>query len=119
MVRKSRSCTGRISGRPLTEYDSEVEAWDGGDHARLMYDRDLVPYRCRRCAKWHLAPKSRHTPSEECSWCRGRSGEAKASYRTEVDARRRADLLAADRGQWLRVYPCPHGTGWHLTKQFG
>lgn len=113
--RKSTTCTGRISGQPLTEYDTEADAHQGADHVRYSYGQDLVPYHCPCCGKFHLAPADRHTPNTTCGYCRDSSGRAKQAYRSERDADRRAEILAAEKGVYLRVYECPSGEGWHLT----
>jgi hypothetical protein len=115
MSLKSETCVGRVSGKPLTEYDSEAEARDGADHARQRYGRSLVPYECDTCGKWHLSPASRQTPSSACPVCRGADGKAKESYRNEREARRRASIIRGEQGADLQVYACEHGHGWHLT----
>lgn len=114
--RKSTICIGKTTGKPVTEYDSERQAQDGATHARLAYGHDLVPYLCIRCHRWHLAPRSRQTPSTTCSHCTGADGRPKEAYATQRDAERRAELLHVERGILLRAYPCEHGQGWHLTK---
>lgn len=114
--RKSASCFGRVSGKPLTEYDSQGDAERGAEHARAAYGRDLVTYACQRCGRWHLAPADRQTPSTTCYGCRGRNGRAKAAYETYEDADRRASILATEEGVYLQPYACPYGSGWHLTK---
>lgn len=114
--RKSTTCTGKISGKPLTEYDSEFDARQGADYARYAHAKDVSPYRCPRCSKWHLAPTSRQTPSTTCYSCTGKDGRPKAAYATEQDAERRAEILAAEQGVHLRAYACDLGDGWHLTK---
>ncbi|MBL9044715.1 MAG: hypothetical protein JNM83_24100 [Myxococcales bacterium] len=114
--RKSATCVGKASGQPVTEYDSEYEAHDGAAHARLASGQDLVPYLCGRCRLWHLAPRSRQTPSTTCGHCTGADGKPKEAYATERDAERRAEILRAERGVHLRAYPCHYGQGWHLTK---
>lgn len=114
---KSSTCFGKVSRKPLTEYWSESEALLGAEHAKAAYGRDLKPYRCTRCERWHLAPTARHTPSYDCAYCTGADGRSKATYRTSEDAERRAEILRRERGVHLRVYPCPHHDGWHLTKR--
>jgi len=116
MSGKSPICRGRKTGRPLTEYDSEQEALEGAEYARRRYGNEMVPYRCETCGKWHLSPADRRTPSYPCPYCRGADGKSKESYLTEEDARRRARILRREQSARLRVYPCPHGQGWHLTR---
>ena len=43
MVMKSETCIGKISGKALTEYESEREAQEGADHAQSRYGRKLDP----------------------------------------------------------------------------
>ncbi|MFC1526103.1 hypothetical protein ACFL6X_04745 [Candidatus Latescibacterota bacterium] len=116
MSGKSATCNGKKTGKPLTEYDTEQEAREGVDYARQRYQSDLVPYLCDTCGKWHLSPTSRQTPSQKCPTCTGADRRPKDSYQTEEDARRRADILRREQGALLRVYPCEHGHGWHLTR---
>ena len=49
-------------------------------------------------------------------YCHGADGRPKDAYDTPGDAERRADILYREQGLSLRVYECPHGQGWHLTK---
>ena len=86
MSLKSDTCVGKVSGKPLTEYDSEAEAREGAEHARQRYGRKLLPYACDTCGKWHLSPAERQTPSRECPTCRGADGKPKESYRSEQEA---------------------------------
>lgn len=115
MTFKSQTCVGRLTGRPLTEYDSEAEALQ----AASGQARRLVPYRCQTCGQWHLAPAERHTPSVPCPVCIGADGAPKAAYASERAARRRAAILGREQDARLRVYPCEHGQGWHLTSGSG
>ena len=114
--RKSAQCVGQGSKQSLTEYDTSEEAQAGAAHVAARYGSDTVPYRCSRCGRWHLAPRNRQTPSSPCGSCRGKDGSPKEAYHTEQDAERRAAILARERGTSLRVYACPRGEGWHLTK---
>ena len=116
MSRKSETCVGSQSSRPLTEYDSEYDAREGADYANSRYHKNLVPYQCDRCNLWHLAPASRQTPSEPCGYCSGVDGKPKESYQSSDDAWRRADILRREQGVSLHVYACEHGNGWHLTR---
>ncbi|HJP31191.1 MAG: hypothetical protein QF689_07555 [Candidatus Latescibacteria bacterium] len=113
---KSDTCVGRTSGKPLTEYDSESEAEEGAVHARERFGKQLVPYRCDTCERWHLSPANRQTPSTKCGQCTGADGRPKDTYRNESEAQRRADILRREQGADLRVYACEHGSGWHLTR---
>lgn len=116
MSRKSETCRGSKTGKPLTEYDSEYDAKEGADFARQTYRRDLIPYRCDDCNYWHLTPRERQTPSSPCSHCVGKDGKLKESYRNRDEAQRRANILRHEQGTSLSVYACEYGNGWHLTR---
>ena len=105
---KSTTCNGKEG--PLTEYASEWEAQDAAKYIEFEYGKKMVEYRCKKCELWHLSLKSRHTPSEECPHCN------KSLYRSEAEAQKRADILYDEQGVSLRIYECPHESGWHLTK---
>jgi len=120
MAEKSKTCFGKISRQPLTEYDSEKEAREGADYANRNYkNTNLISYLCPNCGKWHLAPKNRQTPRTTCSHCAGADGRPKDLYSSRDDARRRADIIRSEKGVHLNVYECPFSGGWHLTKGSG
>jgi hypothetical protein len=116
MSRKSDTCLGKKSGKPVTEYDSQSDAQEGADYATSTYGRALVPYRCDKCNLWHLSPANRQTPSKSCGYCTGSDGKPKESYGSAQDAHRRADILRQEQGASLQVYECEYGSGWHLTR---
>lgn len=113
MSDESRTCFRRVDGRPLREFRSPEDALSGALLAYERYGGLMVPYRCRRCALWHLSPADRRTPSSIGS-CTDRHGAPKASYPTYDAATRRADILRREQGISLRVYDCTCGS-WHLT----
>ena len=115
MSRKSTTCIGKVSTSPLTEYDSEAEAFEGARYALDRYGQHNIPYRCRKCGLWHLSPADRQTPSVTRGVCQGQDGRPKATHASGRDAERRAAILLRERGVKLRAYECDHG-GWHLTK---
>lgn len=115
MSRKSITCTGKVSKAALTEYESEAEALEGAQYAFFRYGQQNVPYRCKQCGLWHLSPANRQTPSSTCGVCQGQDGRPKASYASQQDAERRAEILRREQGLQLRAYACDYG-GWHLTK---
>lgn len=113
---KSDKCIGKKSGKPLTCYETEEEAFDA---IKDMEDRfkDSVPmcsYKCTKCGYYHLSPKNRHTESKLCS-CEDSNGKKKQLYNTKESAQRRANILKKEKNVELFVYPCPHGNGYHLT----
>ena len=119
MATKSKTCIGKATGKPLTEYESERKAEEGAHHVHMKYGRKLVPYQCDTCGQWHTAPENRRTPSNKCPVCTGADGKPKDSYRNQTEAQRRADILRKEQGAELRVYVCEHKHGWHLTKDHG
>lgn len=50
-----------------------------------------------------------------CS-CKNSNGEFKELYNTHELAQHGADKLMIYQRVKLRIYPCPYGNGWHLTK---
>jgi len=116
MSLKSKTCTGKKTGKPLTEYGSESEAGEAAKYASAEYKRHLTPYLCQTCNKWHLSPANRQTPSKKCAFCAGSDGQPKDAYGTEQDAKRRATIIRKESGVSLRAYACHYGNGWHLTK---
>ncbi|MGI9346094.1 MAG: hypothetical protein ACR2PW_07520 [Gammaproteobacteria bacterium] len=108
---KSTTCFGKTSGsKPLTEYASAAEARDAAEYASKTYGKDLTAYRCKTCRKWHLSPADRQTPSTPCTEC------GKDLYKTQKAAKLRGEILLKEMKVKLRVYKCPQGKGWHLTK---
>ncbi|QPL42080.1 hypothetical protein IT970_11420 [Pseudoalteromonas sp. A41-2] len=115
---KSETCFGKVSGKPLTQYYDEVEAQGAADYSKEHYGNDLIPYQCVKCDLWHLSPKSRQTPSQKCNRCTGGYGVEKESYRSKIEARKRANIIYDEQGISLRVYKCKYGNDWHLTKSW-
>ncbi len=113
---KSKTCTGKKTGKPLTEYGTEDEAREAARYASANYKRHLTPYHCQTCDKWHLSPVNRQTPSVKCAFCVGQDGRPKDAYSTEKDAKLRAGIIRKESGISLRAYACQYGNGWHLTK---
>ena len=108
-------CLSKVTGKPLKSFRSELEAEQGAKYVWERYRNEVVPYRCTDCGYWHLSPKKNHTPSRKCT-CLGASGRPKALYRSREDAINRAEIIRQQTGRSLRVYECPHYSGWHLTK---
>ena len=50
-----------------------------------------------------------------CS-CRNSDGQAKDLYDSEESAQKEATVLVVQKKLQLKVYVCPNGCGWHLTK---
>src|SRR3954468_4392193 len=101
---KSTACVSR-RGTPRLAYSDRSSAEDGARLALLRYGSRMVPYHCDACGSWHLCPADRHTPNYYCQAC------DKQAYESEDSAQRRAEILAQERGTWLRVYECQFGEG--------
>ena len=101
-------------GSPLKAYDSEWAANDGAEYVRSRYGNEQVSYKCNKCGYWHLSPKDRQTKNHVSS-CLDSSGKAKATYESEGDAKRRAEILYDEKGVKLKVYRCNDCNYWHLT----
>ena len=108
---RSKTCFGKMTGKPLTEFPNGMEARQAATHENTVGGNTFafVPYECDTCGKWHLSPSSRQTPSVPCRYC------GKDLYATREVAQRRADISRKERGIQLSVYSC--GDGWHLTKR--
>ena len=76
--RKSKTCTGKKTGKPLTGYGSESEAREAALYASAEHKRHLSPYRCQTCNKWRLSPANLQTPSRKCAFCAGSDGHLSA-----------------------------------------
>jgi hypothetical protein len=61
------------------------------------------------------SPEDEINQSSLCS-CKNSKGEFKDLYDTQELAQQQADQLMSHQILSLRVYPCPYGYGWHLTK---
>lgn len=114
--RKSTTCFSRRNDLPLTEYDTRADAHDAIVYEAQQNGRRLNCYRCEHCALWHLAPSDRCTPGEVRCGCTQGDGGSKLAYDDEAGAEKRSAILYKERGLRLRVYRCPDGAGWHLTK---
>ena len=116
MNNKSSTCFSKRDNKPLSEFDSQEDAQENANYANTKYDSNLAPYLCHKCNKWHLSPKDRMTPSEQCHTCTDSNGQGKALYRNRKEAEQRAKILKKEQGVNLYVYECPVQTGYHLTK---
>lgn len=109
-------CVNTKTGKSRVSYSTEYEAELRAQELSLKYDGEQNPYRCNDCGQWHLSPKSRQTPSKECSYCTDSYGNPKQLYFKKGGAHKRADIIEAEGGPYLDVYECPIQSGWHLTK---
>jgi hypothetical protein len=55
-------------------------------------------------------------PICKCEYCKDKDGKKKNVYETFQAAFDTAKYIEEKRDIYLSVYPCPHGNGWHLTK---
>ena len=113
---KSKTCFGKSTKKPLSEYQTRKEAKEAAEFVRKSYKKEMSPYHCEECGKWHLADDRRRTPSKTCTQCRDAKGQPKEGYQTKKAATQRAEILLKEMKVKLQVYKCPHGNGWHLTK---
>ena len=112
----SNICKSKRTGKQLTKYQSQNDAFEAADYALDHYQNSMVPYQCNRCNGWHLCPKDRYTPSTTCNHCTDGNGRPKQLYLTYEAAQKRARLRYQEDGIRLNVYECCHNRGWHLTK---
>ena len=105
---KSKTCYGRKTREPLTEYRNAMDARQATNY---VSDRKMVAYECNKCGWWHLSPADRQTPSAYCDYC------GKELYETKQAVQRRAKILLEERGVRLSIYQCEYSDGWHLTSQ--
>ena len=117
MTKKSSTCYGKSTGKPLTEYGSYFEANQGAIYTNGRYGSNLEPYQCDTCYLWHLSPQERQTATSRSSYCTcvGSDGRSKDAYRTYRDAARRAEILREETRVMLSVYECHDSGLWHLT----
>lgn len=102
------------SGNPLSEYESYDNALESASYV----DKNLVPYQCEKCGRYHLKPKEFYYEKSKgvCS-CRAHDGSLKLSYKTYEDAQKMVNIRA-NAGVTLNIYKCPEGNGYHLTSHF-
>ena len=110
---KSRTCKGN-NGQYLEEYHSKAAADIASDEARDRLTYPLLPYSCRTCGYWHLAPA---TTRRQCMFCTDRALFLKDIYVDKAEAQQIADQVRREKRIQLHPYKCPHGSGWHLTKK--
>ena len=113
IIRKSSTCMSRFE-KPLSEYESYSDALESAHYI----GKNLVPYQCKRCGKYHLKPQEFYCEKLQsvCS-CRSHEGNSKDSYKTYSDAQKMANIRA-NTGVNLTVYKCPEGNGYHLTSHY-
>ena len=110
-------CRNPYTGRPRRAYFSRSEAEISAEEYQARFGTEQVAWFCADgCERWHLTCPEHYTPSHPCSSCTSSRGEPKDAYETKDAAERRARLIEKKRPGRLRVYPCPSGQGWHLTK---
>lgn len=111
---KSTTCFSK-DNLPLSYYGSEREAQESADYQNVQSGRNLIPYFCSTCGKYHLKPLEFYCPKTDitCS-CTDHTGKSKAAYLTKESAERMV-AIRTQTGVRLTVYLCPYGNGWHLT----
>ena len=111
-------CIGLNTGDKISVYRTKALAKQAEKAARKKGYR-LIPYECRNCDGWHLAPRAYYR--ESCDHgCRCLKGIPKKVYKTEADAIKTAAIIRARRGVAMWVYECPKVLGvWHISSQSG
>jgi hypothetical protein len=61
--KKSRTCLGKKTGTPVTEYNTSSDAISAASYTKAKFGTDLSPYQCATCHLWHLAPPSNNSSS--------------------------------------------------------
>ncbi len=114
LLKESDTCFGKISGKPLKYYNSEIKAKEAAEYFRSIYGNEQVPYLCDVCGYWHLSPVDRQTRCRTCS-CLDSNGNPKQLYFTYHDAKKRRNIIAQEKGINLAIYKCDSNEGYHLT----
>lgn len=109
------NCINPKTGKVRISYSNRQDAEDAAAYFNQKY-AEQYPNSCDLCGEWHLTPKSTHTPSKPCGYCSDADGGTKELYLSEEGALARAKIIFDQRSIFLKVYRCPHQSGWHLTK---
>lgn len=109
---KSTTCKGP-NGQFLEEYHSETSAHLAAEELKKIYGNALLPSKCRACGYWHLTTVNAR---RQCHHCMDSSLFHKDIYSTKEEAQSTAAYLKKEKKVQLFPYKCPHGSGWHLTK---
>lgn len=128
MSRRSSTCFGKATGRPLTDYDTFEQAEDGAAYVLQKFGTEMLSYMCSQCSMWHLAPPSSTartqtqaspylpTTSRESRNCYGKvSGKVLKEYDTERDAKDGASYVLEKYGNQMVPYKCQDCRKWHLS----
>lgn len=119
MKKKYSECCDQVTGQLL-------EAFDDPWLARIEQTRNwffksvaLTTFHCKVCGKYHLTPEVTNNTQTQylCSNCKSKHGGKKVSYGSSQSAIEASRKLTIDKGKGSRVYPCPYGEGWHVTKE--
>ncbi len=107
---------GKSSGKPLSAFDKKRDARKEGRRVRKTYHQWMYVYRCEKCDKFHLAPRSGkiRVKHNACS-CTDSKGASKALYMNWRSARKQLKKSQQEQNIKLRIYRCPERHGWHLT----
>ena len=111
---KSETCLSS-TGNPLSVYSTISEAQESANYQYSQSGKELSPYKCQKCGKFHLKPTEFYCKKINggCD-CTDHNGKQKALYETRKDAEKMVNIRA-NSGVKLYVYQCPKGTGFHLT----
>ena len=83
--RKSTTCTNK-EGDYRMEYDTESDAWNGAEHVRERYGREVSAYECSSCGKWHIGDFTPSFTGRKSTTCRNKQGSFRTEYDTEEEA---------------------------------
>lgn len=109
-------CVSKTTGKELSVYKTKKEAIESAKYTKKAHNLDLYPYECEKCGNWHLAPKSSKIKVKKNACpCTDSNGNPKALYGSKKDAEKQRKKSEVEQHINLRVYKCPHKSGYHLT----
>ena len=108
------------TGKERSVFSNREEALKTADYEKREHGVEFYPYKCDKCGYWHLAPAGRKVNfRENACGCKDSSGvRGKRLYDSKEDAERAAMTVREGGRGTMHVYPCPEGSGWHLTHKF-
>ena len=110
----SSTCYGKISGKPLTQYDCYYKAMCAAAYVSEEHGKEMDPYQCEQCGLWHLSPIDRNV--SHSSSCYGKiSGKALTQYDCYYKAMCAAAYVSEEHGKEMVSYKCERCQLWHLT----
>lgn len=119
MKKKYSECCDQITGQRLEPFDDPWLARIEQTRKWFFNSIALTTFHCKACSKYHLAPEATISKPTQflCSNCKSKKGGNKISYGSSLSAIEASNKLTVNNGTGTRVYPCPYGNGWHVTKE--